>query len=86
LIPSGFEPVLSPEGRLRATRGSLDYVDTREDRVIAYTRAGQSATVLEYRIRATHQGEFFVPASYGEHLYQPNIKAIGEVSKIKVDP
>jgi uncharacterized protein YfaS (alpha-2-macroglobulin family) len=52
-----------------------DYADLREDRVVLYGRATDQVQEFSYRIKATNAGSFVVPASYGESMYDPAIRA-----------
>jgi uncharacterized protein YfaS (alpha-2-macroglobulin family) len=62
---------------------SPDYVDVREDRVVAFGAIGPATRELTYRIRATTAGRFTVPPAYAESMYDPAAQARslgGEVS------
>jgi uncharacterized protein YfaS (alpha-2-macroglobulin family) len=52
-----------------------DYADVREDRVVLYGQATDQVQEFSYRIKATNAGSFVVPASYGESMYNPSIRA-----------
>ena len=52
-----------------------DYADLREDRVVLYGQATDRVQEFSYRIKATNAGTFTVPASYGESMYNPLIRA-----------
>jgi uncharacterized protein YfaS (alpha-2-macroglobulin family) len=52
-----------------------DYADLREDRVVLYGQATDQVQEFSYRIKATNAGSFVVPASYGESMYDPAIRA-----------
>lgn len=52
-----------------------DYADIREDRVILYGSIGDSAKIYSYRIKATNEGKFVIPAIYAEGMYDRSVKA-----------
>lgn len=61
-----------------------DYVDIREDRVIIYGPVSEEAKEFVYKIRAVNKGNFTVPPSYGESMYDRSVKARSISSKITV--
>jgi uncharacterized protein YfaS (alpha-2-macroglobulin family) len=82
VLPGGFEPIL--DGLQRAAGDDApraagawypDYVDVREDRVIAFGPIGPATRELAYRIRATTAGRFLVPPAYAESMYDPAAQA-----------
>ncbi len=76
VLPGGFEPILD-DAASRAAGGAWqpDYVDVREDRVIAFGPIGPAMRELTYRIRATTAGRFTVPPAYAESMYDPAAQA-----------
>jgi uncharacterized protein YfaS (alpha-2-macroglobulin family) len=62
-----------------------DYADLREDRVILYGRATDRIQEFSYRIKATNAGSYMVPASYGESMYNPSIRARSAAGHLTVD-
>jgi len=62
-----------------------DYADLREDRVILYGRATDQIQEFSYRIKATNAGSYVVPASYGESMYDPSIRARSAAGHLVVD-
>jgi len=62
-----------------------DYADLREDRVILYGRATDQVQEFSYRIKATNAGSYVVPASYGESMYNPSIRARSTAGHLVVD-
>jgi len=62
-----------------------DYADLREDRVVLYGRATDQIQEFSYRIKATNAGSFVVPASYGESMYNPTIRARSAAGHLVVD-
>jgi len=86
VLPGGFEPILDDPVRPAAGgRWSPDYVDVREDRVIAFGPIGAEARELSYRIRATTAGRFVVPPAYAESMYDPAVQARAAASQIVVE-
>ena len=61
-----------------------DYVDIREDRVVFYGSFGPEVTTIEYRVRATAAGEFIVPPTYAEAMYDHRVRAHDKPGQIKV--
>ncbi len=62
-----------------------DYADLREDRVILYGQATDKIQEFSYRIKATNAGSYVVPASYGESMYDPSIRARSAAGHLVVD-
>jgi len=62
-----------------------DYADLREDRVILYGQATDQVQEFSYRIKATNAGSYVVPASYGESMYNPSIRARSVAAHLVVD-
>jgi uncharacterized protein YfaS (alpha-2-macroglobulin family) len=62
-----------------------DYADLREDRVILYGQATDQIQEFSYRIKATNAGNYVVPASYGESMYNPSIRARSSAGHLVVD-
>ena len=78
LLPGGFEIV--PDS---VKAGGLDYVDIREDRLVAYGGVSEQVTEIDYRIRATVPGEFAVPAAHVVAMYDRDVRgrtASGQIS------
>jgi uncharacterized protein YfaS (alpha-2-macroglobulin family) len=66
-------------------RNFPDYADLREDRVILYGQATDQIQEFSYRIKATNAGSYVVPASYGESMYDPSIRARSAAGHLVVD-
>jgi uncharacterized protein YfaS (alpha-2-macroglobulin family) len=62
-----------------------DYADLREDRVVLYGQATDQIQEFSYRIKATNAGSYVVPASYGESMYNPSIRARSAAGHLIVD-
>ena len=83
LLPGGFEVVRSSVAR--TARGwQADYVDIREDRVVYYGDFGSSVRELSYKVKLTAAGEFVIPPSYAESMYDRSIRAISASGRFRV--
>jgi len=74
LLPGGFEVVRSS---VSATARSwlADYIDIREDRVVYYGSFGDQVRELQYRVKLTSAGNFVVPSTYAESMYDRSVRA-----------
>lgn len=75
LLPGGFEVIRSSLSR-NASHWQADYIDSREDRVIYYGDFDNRVRELTYQVKLTAQGEFVVPPSYAESMYDRSIRAV----------
>jgi uncharacterized protein YfaS (alpha-2-macroglobulin family) len=82
LLPGGFEVVLDSITR---RSGHIEYVDAREDRVLAFANLGKNVDVYEYRIKAVNQGTYQVPPIYAESMYDRTLHSKGKTQKIVVE-
>jgi hypothetical protein len=92
LLPAGLEV---ENGRL-ASRETLpwieqadalqpDYVDTRDDRVLIFTRLPKGEAVRAYvLLRAVTEGSYTLPPVRAESMYDPSLVGSGEVENIQV--
>lgn len=81
------EPVTLPEWHDRIETGGnwvTDYTDVREDRVILYGTVSRDLAEYQFKIRATSAGNFTVPASFAEAMYEPTVQAHTVAGQIKV--
>ncbi len=81
------EPISLPIWHDRLTVGGnwvSEYTDVREDRVLLYGTLSKELTEYRYKIRATSAGDFVVPPSYAQAMYEPSIQANTVLSRIKV--
>ncbi len=85
LLPGGFEVIRSSVART-AYNWSADYVDVREDRVVYYGRFGRQITELSYKVKLTSSGDFVIPPSFAESMYDRSIRAVSKPGKFKVTP
>lgn len=79
LLPGGFEVV-----RDSIQLNNMDYVDTREDRVIFFGSISPDSKEIVYRIKATNTGKFTVPPMFASSMYNPMIKSIGVAESVSV--
>jgi len=84
LLPGGFELVLDAT-RQQNSQWRPDYMDLREDRVILYGTMTKSAEEFIYRIKATNKGQFVVPPTYAEGMYDRNVRYRSLGGKITVE-
>ena len=64
---------------------SLDYADVREDRVVLYGEIGAEVKTFVYRIKATNVGNYVVPPTFGESMYDRAVQARSLGGKISVE-
>ena len=82
VLPGGLEPVLTspsdseqtdqPLWRQRLGGGGswqIQYADIREDRVLFYGHVTSGLNEVTYKVRATNIGQFVVPGTWGEAMY-----------------
>lgn len=77
LIPGGFEIV---NGSLK--QDNIDYADLREDRANIFCSIDKNMKEIIYRIKATNQGNFALPAILAQSMYNPQLKAQGTSGRI----
>jgi alpha-2-macroglobulin len=85
LLPGGFEVIRSSVQRA-ASRWSADHVDIREDRVIFYGNVQSRIRELSYRVKPTASGQFSLPATAAQAMYDRSVRAVTAASKIIVKP
>jgi len=87
LLPGGFEPVIEEQPAAGRGGGAWipDYVDLREDRVVAFGPIGATAREFTYRVRATTAGRFVVPPAYAESMYDPAVQARAAAAQVVVE-
>jgi uncharacterized protein YfaS (alpha-2-macroglobulin family) len=79
LLPGGFE-IVEESARTGACTygwGNIEYVDVREDRLLAFGGIGGDETTITYRIKATNRGTFAIPPIQAESMYHQKIRARG---------
>ena len=83
LLPGGFEMAA---GSLQPGVGSagFDYVEVREDRAVFFGTIGPRVREVTYKIKPTNRGEFVVPPTFAESMYDRTVKARALAGKITV--
>lgn len=79
LLPGGFEFVNDS-----IHQNQWDYVNPREDRVIFFGSLGPEVTQISYTIKATNQGYYLVPPISASSMYDPKVKARGELNHFRI--
>ena len=79
LLPGGFEIVDESvrSGACTYGWGGIEYVDVREDRLLAFGDIGGNDTTITYRIKATNHGNYVIPPPQAESMYHQKIRARG---------
>ncbi|MFQ3248313.1 MAG: hypothetical protein ACI9O6_000115 [Glaciecola sp.] len=83
LLPGGFEVIRESINR-RAGRWESDYIDIREDRIVFYGNIKNRITEITYKVKVTAAGQFTVPPSFAEAMYDRSLKAYSKASKVNV--
>jgi alpha-2-macroglobulin len=83
LLPGGFEVIRSSVSRT-AYNWRADYVDIREDRVVYYGDFDSSVRELSYKVKLTAAGQFVIPPSYAESMYDRSLRAISKSGRFIV--
>ncbi len=87
LLPGGFEVISEPglhDGSVPGSDWHTDYVDVREDRVLAFGCVCREANKFVYRVRATNKGTYAIPPTFAEGMYDRTAQARGLGGKIEV--
>jgi len=74
LLPGGFQ-VVRPSVSATARDWRADYIDIREDRVVYYGSFNEQVRELQYRVKLTAAGNFVVPSTYAESMYDRSVRA-----------
>jgi len=81
-LPAGFEienPRLSSENLPvwinKEKLLSADYIDYRDDRISIFGSLSPGTNYVYYVVRATLQGQYFIPPSEAVVMYEPELKA-----------
>lgn len=69
------DPAWVPPIGSTGTTWHLDYADVREDRVVLYGVIGPEVKELVYRIKATNPGNYAIPPTFGEAMYDRSVLA-----------
>lgn len=84
LLPGGFEVVLDKSLRENQTGWKPQYVDSREDRMIVFGNVSSNVQEFVYRIKAINVGDYKVPPTFGESMYDRSVMARSLGGKISV--
>lgn len=79
LLPGGLSIIPNS-----VTVAGCEYYDVREDRIILYCTATDTAQKLIYRVRAVNKGKYLVPAILATAMYNPNAWGRGATDKMTV--
>ena len=83
LLPGGFEVIRSSVSRT-AYNWRAEYIDIREDRIVYYGSFDSTVRDLIYRVKLTSAGDFVIPPSYAESMYDRSIRSVSEAGTFKV--
>ena len=75
LLPGGFEVVLDKLLKEQQKGWEPQYIDSREDRMIVFGHVGPSVQEFVYRVKATNVGQYKVPPTFGESMYDRSVMA-----------
>ena len=73
LLPAGLEVSAAEVRNNSSGSWNAEYMDIREDRVVAYGSVSTSISELVYKVRAINKGTFIVPPLYAESMYDRKI-------------
>ncbi len=87
LLPGGFEIVdeSARTGRCSYGWGGIEYVDVREDRLLAFGTIDGNVTTITYRIKATNHGTYVIPPPQAESMYHLKLRARGVTDSMTVE-
>ncbi|MDH4120461.1 MAG: alpha-2-macroglobulin family protein [Deltaproteobacteria bacterium] len=63
-----------------------EYVDAREDRVLAFGGVGEKMVTLTFKVRVTTPGSFVLPPVYAEGMYDRKVRALIPGGRFEVTP
>ena len=74
------------ESEKNASKGDnrIDYVDSREDRIVIYATARSSLTAFTYKAKLVNSGTFVVPPVFAESMYDETKNACTSEKQLKV--
>ena len=84
LLPGGFEVVLDKNLRQQNSGWQPEYIDSREDRMIVFGNVASNVQEFVYRIKATNAGQYKVPPTFAESMYDRSVQARSLGGKISV--
>jgi hypothetical protein len=83
LLPGGFNVIRESVNR-RSGIWQSDYIDIREDRIIFYGNITNRVTEITYKVKVTAAGNFKVPASFAEAMYDLSVTGYSAASTVAV--
>lgn len=84
LLPGGFE-LVRDASRNSNSQWTPDYMDLREDRIVLYGTIDDDAKEFVYRIKATNKGQYVVPPTYAESMYDRKLRYRGLAARMTVE-
>ena len=63
---------------------NIDYVDSREDRIIIYASVNNNLSSFSYRAKLVNSGTFVVPPLFAECMYNEKINAYSSMGNLEV--
>ena len=78
LLPAGFSVVTD------SIFGSMNFSESREDRVLIYKSISKSVSEITYKVKVTAAGTFTIPAIQAASMYNPQINGVAKPGKFTV--
>lgn len=78
LLPAGFMVIND------SIDGSLNFAQTREDRIVFFTSLSSSPSEITYRVKVTAAGKFIIPAVQASSMYNPQIMGVTKTGSFTV--
>ncbi len=85
LLPGGFEIDAKDARQRQQATDIVDYLDIREDRLVAYATITPGGLQITYKARLSTAGEFTVPATYANAMYDDTVNGHSSASKFTVN-
>lgn len=84
LFPGGFEYVHDKDFAEKAESYTPQFINKREDRIIAYSNVTNSISKFSYYLKATNLGKFALPATLVEDMYFLESKGLSNEKILEV--
>jgi uncharacterized protein YfaS (alpha-2-macroglobulin family) len=85
MLPAGLEADIDSVRRAGSNSSwQADYIDIREDRIVAYGTLTGSIGTFTYNARAINTGSFIVPPLFAEAMYDKSVWALRPQGKLEV--
>lgn len=84
LLPGGFEVIRESVER-SANPWQSDYIDIREDRIVFYGNLSNRVSEISYKVKVTAAGNFTVPSSFAESMYDRSLNGYSAASSLVVN-